>query len=106
MCNHYRNLPSAIEDWAIWAGYKPRLPDVPVQEELWPKSLGYVVRREGGVLIVDAMKWGVPMQVKGERPADREADDECPHVRLAVLEADARQSEPPLPGALRRVRRA
>lgn len=66
MCNHYRNLPSAIDDWAVWAGYKPRTPSEPVQEELWPKRAGHVVRRDGGELIVDVMQWGVPRIMKGK----------------------------------------
>ena len=66
MCNHYRNLPGAIDDWAVWAGYKPRLPGEPVQEELWPKRAGHVVRRDGGELIVDVMQWGVPRTMKGK----------------------------------------
>lgn len=38
MCKHYRNNPHAIEEWAVWAGFRPKLPDAAVQDEVWAQA--------------------------------------------------------------------
>jgi putative SOS response-associated peptidase YedK len=66
MCNHFRNHPGALQTWREYAGF-----DLPVPEhsaDVWPKRQALVVRQSGGVKVLDAITWGVPLATPGKRP--------------------------------------
>ncbi len=63
MCNHYRANARLIEDWAVWAGYKPAKP---TPDEVWPKGLATVARQDAGRIVPETMRWGVPLATTGK----------------------------------------
>lgn len=66
MCNHFRNHPEQLATWREYAGFD--LPEPTFETDVWPKRQALVVRQTGGVKVLDAMTWGVPLEVPGKRP--------------------------------------
>jgi putative SOS response-associated peptidase YedK len=67
MCNHYKNDPDAISDWAEYAGYR-RSAKTNGVSDVWPKRLATVARIDAEEKMLDAMIWGVPRTMPGKRP--------------------------------------
>ena len=67
MCNHYRNNPESIANWAEYAGYR-QMASVDAASDIWPKRPATVARIEDGVKSLDTMIWGVPRTMPGKRP--------------------------------------
>ena len=66
MCNQYRQMKTKENLAKLFDARLPSdLPDV--TEELFPKREGLVVRKEGGERLVDAMKWGIPLAMRGAK---------------------------------------
>jgi putative SOS response-associated peptidase YedK len=68
VCNHFRQHPELISDWAQWSGYRLKLDLENFGGDAWPKREALVARTEDGGPQVTAMAWGVPMKVPGKRP--------------------------------------
>lgn len=67
MCNHYRNDPAKIPTWREYIGAADG-PDLSgVKDNVWPKYQGIVARIDSGQKVLDAMQWGVPLEMKGKR---------------------------------------
>lgn len=66
MCNHFRNQPQQLSTWREYAGFD--LPEPTYESDVWPKRRALVVRQSGGVKLLDAMAWGVPLTAPGKRP--------------------------------------
>ncbi len=68
MCNHFRQNPEAISDWAQWAGYRLTSETVETSGDVWPKRQALVVRTDDGAPLGARMAWGVPVTLPGKRP--------------------------------------
>lgn len=66
MCNHFRNHPERLTTWREYIGADQPAPEF--AEDVWPKRQALIVRQEAGAKILDAMAWGVPLEVPGKRP--------------------------------------
>ena len=66
MCNHYRNEPEKIPTWRQYIGYDIAQPNLPFENELWPKKSGLVVRDDSGAIRGDVMLWGIPRAIIGK----------------------------------------
>jgi putative SOS response-associated peptidase YedK len=67
MCNHFRQHPELISDWAEWAGYRQPSLALDSGGDAWPKREAFVARCEDETPQVTAMAWGVPIKVAGKR---------------------------------------
>lgn len=69
MCNRYRMTAKELELAAAFGvDVSKLLPEEQIPPpELFPKRIGWVVRQEGGQRVLDAMQWGVPLQMKGAK---------------------------------------
>ena len=69
MCNRYRVSAKQIEIAKRYGFEVDQLMPEPEHlppPELFPKKLGWVVRKQDGMLSLDVMKWGIPRHMKGK----------------------------------------
>jgi putative SOS response-associated peptidase YedK len=69
MCNHFRNHPEQLMTWREYAGFDGPAPTF--ADDVWPKRQALLVREVDGAKILDAMAWGVPIEVNGKRPGTK-----------------------------------
>lgn len=68
MCNHYQLDIEAMTEWARYVGWdSTRSPFDDLQSDLYPRYEAALVRVEDDEKIIDKMKWGVPLKMKGKR---------------------------------------
>lgn len=58
-----------LQTWREYAGFDRPAPEF--ADDVWPKRKALLVRREDGQAILDAMAWGVPIEVNGKRPGTK-----------------------------------
>ena len=68
MCNHYRNIPGALQRIESWADYVSHFRIDGAAEDVWPRGQGVIVRAEQGEKVAETMHWGFPWTGKGKRP--------------------------------------
>lgn len=78
MCNHFRNIPGAQELLSTWREHigwslvpiagEGEAGQIETAGDQWPRRPALVVRPGEGGAVIDAMRWGVPMTMKGKRP--------------------------------------
>lgn len=90
MCNRYRgsdDLDAIRSTFDVrLAPDTGRLPD----SELFPKRLGYVVRKEAGERILDVMRWGFPPPAAGRAPVTNVRNLSSPFWRSALARPNRR----------------
>jgi putative SOS response-associated peptidase YedK len=68
MCNRYRMTAKQAELAAQFGVQPPYPEDVTFPPpELFPKRPGWVVRQDGAQRVLDVMRWGVPLKMKGAK---------------------------------------
>jgi putative SOS response-associated peptidase YedK len=90
MCNRYR-VSAKQAELAKKFGFEltpepERLPP----PELFPKRLGWVVRKQNGSLILDVMTWGFPPPPKGRAPVTNVRNLSSPFWRSALANPQRR----------------
>jgi len=67
MCNLYSVTKGKQAIARLFEAELPfELPEV--KSHIYPKTMGYIVRRKDGARILDARPWGIPNRMKGKRP--------------------------------------
>ena len=68
MCNHYRNIPGALQTIESWSEYVSHFAIADAADDVWPRRQGAIVRAVDGEKRAETMQWGVPLKMKGKRP--------------------------------------
>jgi putative SOS response-associated peptidase YedK len=93
MCNRYRMTAKQAE-LAIQFGIDPELimpePETIPPPELFPKRLGWVVRKENGVRRLDVMTWGFPPPPTSRAPVTNVRNLASPFWKGALKNPDRR----------------
>ena len=93
MCNRYRMTAKQAEV-AIQFGIDPAVimpePGPLPPPELFPKRLGYIVRKENGNRLLDVMTWGFPPPAKGRAPVTNVRNLASPFWRSALAKPERR----------------
>ena len=91
MCNRYRMTAKQVE-LARRFGIEPPYPeDVTYPPpELFPKRMGYVVRREASNRVLDIMQWGFPPPPKSRAPVTNVRNLASPFWRSALKNCERR----------------
>lgn len=92
MCNLYRVRASPAEVARVFEADGSLLADVGTlpQEELYPKRLALVVRKEGGKRLLDIMRWGFPPPAAARAPVTNVRNLASPFWRSALGRPDRR----------------
>jgi len=89
MCTLYKIKPSRAEIAGLFSARLP--PDLPeTAQELYPKRLAPVIRRDAGGLLLDAMRWGFPPPASARAPVVNIRNLASPFWRTALAKADRR----------------
>jgi putative SOS response-associated peptidase YedK len=93
MCNRYRMSAKQVE-LARAFGVPEHLimpePEPLPPPELFPKRIGWVVRKEGGTQVLDMMTWGFPPPAAGRAPVTNVRNLSSPFWRSALGRPDRR----------------
>ena len=93
MCNRYR-MSAKQAEVALRFGIDPALimpePEPLPPPELFPKRIGYVVRKENGARILDTMTWGFPPPGSSRAPVTNVRNLSSPFWRSALNRPDRR----------------
>lgn len=90
MCNRYRMTASRAE-LARKFGYEVFIePERLPPPELFPKRMGYVVRKQQGARVLDIMSWGFPPPASGRAPITNVRNLQSPFWRSALSRPDRR----------------
>jgi putative SOS response-associated peptidase YedK len=93
MCNRYR-MSAKQAEVALRFRIDPRLimpePEPLPPPELFPKRIGYVVRKENGARVLDTMMWGFPPPATGRAPVTNVRNLSSPFWRSALNKPDRR----------------
>jgi putative SOS response-associated peptidase YedK len=93
MCNRYRMSAKQVE-LAQRFGVDPKLimpePDPLPPPELFPKRVGWVVRKQDGERVLDTMRWGFPPPAAGRAPVTNVRNLSSPFWRSALSRPDRR----------------
>jgi putative SOS response-associated peptidase YedK len=93
MCNRYR-MSAKQAELAIRFGIDPALimpePEPLPPPELFPRRLGWVVRKEGGTRVLDTMTWGFPPPGGSKAPVTNVRNLASPFWRGALKNPERR----------------
>lgn len=93
MCNRYRMSAKQV-DVARAFGISEHLimpePTPLPPPELFPKRIGWIVRKEGGAKMLDTATWGFPPPMKGKAPVTNVRNLASPFWRGALKSPDRR----------------
>ena len=90
MCNRYRMTASRAE-LAQKFGYEVFIEPEPLPPpELFPKRVGWVVRKQDGARVLEAMRWGFPPPPKSRAPVTNVRNLSSPFWRSALNRPDRR----------------
>ena len=91
MCNRYRMTAKQAELAARFGIVAPYPEDVTVPPpELFPKRMGWVVRKEVGQRVLDVMHWGFPPPPKSRAPVTNVRNLASPFWRSALKNPERR----------------
>ncbi|TFI57754.1 DUF159 family protein [Sphingomonas parva] len=93
MCNRYR-MTAKQQELALRFGIDPALimpePEPLPPPELFPKRIGWVVRKEEGRRVLDTMTWGFPPPAAARAPVTNVRNLASPFWRSALSRPDRR----------------